>query len=131
MAISVDSVYSHKVWNEIELSKMVAGGIPYPMLTDANGSIGTMYDVYDFQNGKNLRSTFIIDPTGFIHGMELLTPPIGRSTDEILRQLQAFQNYAQTGELAPSDWHPGEKTLTESIEKTGNIWKEWKPKNYN
>jgi alkyl hydroperoxide reductase subunit AhpC len=129
--VSVDSVYSHKVWNEIELSKMVAGGIPFPMLTDANGSIGKMYDVYDSPNGKNLRSTFIIDPKGFIHGMELLTPPIGRSSEEILRQLQAFQNYAQSGELAPCDWHPGEKTLVESVEKVGHIWEEWKPKSYN
>jgi len=131
LAISVDSVYTHKVWNEIELSNMVQGGIPFPMVTDENGSIGKLYDVYDHAKGTNLRSTFIIDPKGYVHGMELLTSPIGRSSEEILRQLQAFQNYTQTGELAPCDWHPGEKTITESIEKPGHIWKEWKPKNYN
>lgn len=31
LAISVDSNFSHKVWQEVELSKMVEGGIPYPM----------------------------------------------------------------------------------------------------
>jgi alkyl hydroperoxide reductase subunit AhpC len=118
------------VWNEIELSKMVVGGIPFPMLSDGNGEIGKMYEVNDPNQGKSLRSTFIIDPNGMIHGMELLTPPIGRSTDEILRQLQAFQNYVQTSELAPCDWHPGEKTLIESLEKVGHIWEEWKPKKY-
>jgi len=33
---------------------------------------------------------------------------IGRSTEEILRSLQALQ----TGELCPVDWVPGEATLT-------------------
>jgi alkyl hydroperoxide reductase subunit AhpC len=109
---------------------MVVGGIPFPMLSDGNGEIGKMYDVNDAQQGKNLRSTFIIDPSGKIHGMELLTPPIGRSSEEILRQLQAFQQYTQTSELAPCDWHPGEKTLIESVEMAGHIWEVWKPKNY-
>jgi peroxiredoxin (alkyl hydroperoxide reductase subunit C) len=131
LAISVDSVYSHKIWNEIELSNMAGVGMPFPMLTDENGSIGRAYDVYDEQHGKDLRGTFIIDPNGLIHGMELLAAYIGRSSEEILRQLQAFQNYTLSGELAPADWHPGEKTIIEAIEKSGQIWKEWKPKKEN
>ena len=101
--------------------------IPYPMLSDATGNIGRLYDVYDSQKGTTLRSTFIIDPEGFIHGMELLTNSIGRSTDEILRQLKAFQNYKSTGEMAPSDWKPGDKTLVPSASLAGNVWKEWTP----
>lgn len=106
---------------------MVDGGIPFPMLSDENGNIGRMYDVYDSAKGTNLRATFIIDPNSLIHGMELLTNPIGRSTDEILRQLQAFQHYVATGELIPCDWRLGDKTLVESVEKVGHIWEEWKP----
>jgi len=123
----MDSVYTHKVWNETELLNMSGKTIPYPMLSDATGNIGRLYDVYDSQKGTTLRSTFIIDPEGFIHGMELLTNSIGRSTDEILRQLKAFQNYKSTGEMAPSDWKPGDKTLLPSVWLAGNVWKEWSP----
>lgn len=129
LSISTDSVYSHKMWNETELSKMVDGGIPYPMLSDANGNIGRMYDVYDSAKGITLRSTFIIDPNGVIKGMELLSNSIGRSIGEILRQLQALQHNAATGELVPCDWHQGQKTLSGVLEKAGHIWEEWKPEN--
>lgn len=97
------------------------------MLTDEAGKIGQLYEVYDTQTGKTIRGTFIISPEGYIQGMEALTTPIGRSSSEILRQLQAFQNYASTGELAPCDWSPGDKTLTESLELSGKVWTQWKP----
>lgn len=42
LAISVDTVYTHKVWQEGELSKMVPGGLPYPMLSDLGGKIGML-----------------------------------------------------------------------------------------
>ena len=109
---------------------MAGTSIPYPMVTDVNGSIGRLYDVYDMQNGVTLRGTFIIDPEGYIHGAEVLTSPIGRSSGEILRQLKAFQNYVSTGQLMPCDWQPGDKTLTQSLDSAGQIWKEWRPKEY-
>ncbi|MBP7518018.1 MAG: redoxin domain-containing protein, partial [Desulfobulbus sp.] len=33
-SMSVDSVFVHKMWDDHELSKMVNGGIPFPMLSD-------------------------------------------------------------------------------------------------
>ena len=128
MAINVDSVYSHKIWNEIELSKMSNMDIPYPILSDETGSIGKLYDVYDQQTGKTLRGTFIIDPQGYIHGEEILTNSIGRCPGEILRQVKAFQNYVQTGEMAPCNWQPGKKTIVKSTAMSGNVWKQWQPK---
>lgn len=127
LAINTDSEYSHKVWSDMELSKMAERSIPYPMLTDIAGTIGQMYDVYDAQNGIDLRGTFIIDPKGYVHGSEILTTPVGRSSSEILRQLKAFQKYVSTGRLMPCDWNSGDKTLSESIELVGKVWAEWKP----
>ena len=46
LAISVDSRFVHKIWQEEELSKMVDGGVPFPMLSDAGGRIGTVYGVW-------------------------------------------------------------------------------------
>ena len=60
LAISVDSKFSHKIWQETELSKMVSGGVPYPILSDPGGKIGTLYGVYDEEAGVNVRGRFII-----------------------------------------------------------------------
>ncbi len=49
--MSVDSRFSHKIWQEEELSRMVDGGVPYPMLSDAGGRIGMAYGVYDEEAG--------------------------------------------------------------------------------
>jgi alkyl hydroperoxide reductase subunit AhpC len=131
LSINTDSVYTHKVWNDIELSKMISGGMPYPMVTDATGSIAKLYGVYDNQTGTTLRGTFIIDSEGYIHGMEVLTSPVGRSTSEIIRRLKAYQTYVSTQKLIPADWNPGDKTLTESVELAGRVWTEWKPMQVN
>jgi alkyl hydroperoxide reductase subunit AhpC len=113
--------------NEIELSKMIEGGVPFPMLSDETGNIGKAYEVFDEQLGTTLRGTFIIDPEGYIHGMEILTTPVGRSSTEILRQLKAFQIYKSNNSLVPADWNVGGKTLADSIDLVGKISTVWKP----
>ena len=90
--MSIDSVFVHKMWNDHELSKMVKGGVPFPMLSDAGGKVGTVYGVYDENAGVETRGRFIIDPDGIIQGYEILTPPVGRNVSESLRQVQAFQH---------------------------------------
>jgi alkyl hydroperoxide reductase subunit AhpC len=125
--MSTDSRFTHKIWNEVELSKMVEGGIPYPMLSDQGGRIGTLYGVYDEAAGVDIRGRFLIDPDGVIQGMEVLTPSVGRNPDELIRQIQAFQHVRATGEVMPSGWTPGETTLTPGPDLAGNVWKVWKP----
>ena len=125
--MSVDSRFTHKIWNEVELSKMVEGGIPFPMLSDQGGRIGAAYGVYDEAAGVDIRGRFIIDPDGVIQAMEVLTPPVGRNPEELIRQVQAFQHVRKTGEATPSGWTPGEKTLKPSPELAGKVWEVWQP----
>ena len=108
---SVDSQFSHKIWQEQELSKMVPGGVPYPMLSDTGGRIGRLYGVYNEREGVNVRGRFLIDPDGIIQAMEVLTPPVGRNFEELSRQVKAFQHVRKTGEPPPAGWQPGKKTL--------------------
>ncbi len=129
MAISVDSVFVHKIWQEEELSKMVDGGVPYPLLSDGAGSLGKIYGVYDETAGVDVRGRFLIDPDGVVQAMEILTPPVGRSVDETLRQIQAFQHVRKTGgsEVCPSGWTPGKTVLNPGPDLVGKVWKVWKP----
>ncbi len=125
--MSVDSVFSHKIWQEEELSKMIEGGVPYPMLSDAGGKVGKLYGVYDEDAGVNIRGRFIIDPDGIIQAMEVLSPPVGRNVAELIRQVQAFQHVRETGEVIPSGWQPGKPTLKPGPDLAGKVWKVWKP----
>ena len=128
LAVSTDKVFSHKIWEETELSKMVDGGIPYPMVEDPTGEIGKMYGVYDSGSGVNVRGRFIIDPDQTVLAQEVLTDPVGRNVSELVRQIKGFQMNRETGEVAPSGWQPGGKTLQPGPDAVGKVWKQWNPK---
>lgn len=125
--MSTDSRFSHKIWDEQELSKMTADGIPFPLLSDAGGRIGEVYGVYDEEAGVDIRGRFIIDPDFVLRAMEVLTPEVGRNVSELIRQVKAFQHVRATGEVTPSGWQPGKPTLTPGPALVGNVWKEWQP----
>ncbi len=127
LSMSVDSRFSHKIWQEEELSKMVEGGVPFPMLTDPGGSVGEVYGVYDEASGTDIRGRFIIDPEGTIRAMEVLTSEVGRNVSELVRQVKAFQHVVATGEVTPSGWQPGKATLSPSPDLVGKVWTIWKP----
>ena len=127
MSMSVDSVFVHKMWNDHELSKMVEGGIPYPMLSDAGGKVGEIYGIYDEDAGVETRGRFIIDPDGIVQGYEVLTPPVGRNVSETLRQVTAFQLVRESkgAEATPSGWKPGKMTLKPGVDLVGKVWEAW------
>lgn len=108
---------------------MVEGGVTYPMLSDPAGRIGTLYGVYDEEEGVDIRGRFLIDPDGVTQAIEVLTEPVGRNVDEMIRQVKAFQHVRATEgkEATPAGWQPGEDTLKPGPELVGKVWKEWKP----
>lgn len=124
----MDSIFVHKMWNDHELSKMVKGGVPFPMLSDGGGRVGTAYGIYDADAGVENRGRFIIDPDGVIQAYEVLTPPVGRNVSETLRQIQAYQHVrASKGtEATPSGWRPGKLTLKPGPDLVGRVWEVWK-----
>lgn len=99
---SVDSVFSHKAWDEKEL-----GGIQYPILSDFNKEITNRYGILDERVSASLRGTYIIDPEGILRYQLVSDLGVGRSVTETLRVVAALQ----TGENCPIDWQPGDKTL--------------------
>jgi len=129
MSVSVDSHFVHKMWNDHELSRMVEGGVPFPMISDQAGNIGRAFGVWDETQGIEMRGRFIIDPDGVIQAIETLTPPVGRRLSETIRQIQAFQLVRASGgtEATPAGWMPGQPTLKPGPALVGSVWKEWKP----
>ena len=126
--MSIDSMFVHKMWDDDELKKMVNGGVPFPMLSDAGGRVGKIFGIFDENAGVETRGRFIIDPDGVVQGFEVLSPPVGRNVSETLRQLQAFQLVRETkgAEATPSGWRPGKQTLKPGIDLVGRVWEVWK-----
>ncbi len=99
---STDSQHSHKAWFERDLPE-----VKYPVIADTTHEVSKAFGVLKEDQGIAYRGTFIIDPEGFLRYKVVSDLSVGRSVDETLRVLKAFQ----TGELCPIDWKPGEKTL--------------------
>lgn len=105
LAISVDSVYTHRAWWNHEIKK-----VSFPIVSDLTKTIclnyGTLID-----KGISLRGTFIIDADGLVQHMSVNNLGIGRGIDEVLRLLDAIQYHKSHGELCPANWHVGEKGI--------------------
>jgi alkyl hydroperoxide reductase subunit AhpC len=129
ISVSVDSHFVHKIWNDVELSKMADGGVPFPMVADQAGNVGRAYGCWDETQGVELRGRFIIDPDGVIQAMEMLTPPVGRKLSETIRQIQAYQHVRATEgrEACPAGWEPGKPTLKPGPDLVGKVWEVWNP----
>ena len=69
LTVSVDSVYSHKVWAERE-------GFRFPLLSDfwPHGGVAREYGVFNAAAGYADRGTFLIDPAGIVRFTELVPP---------------------------------------------------------
>ena len=129
LVISVDSVDSHRAWQEKQLTKMVKGGVIFPMLSDPEGEIGACFGLYDAEKGVDGRGCFLIDPKGAIQSIDILSDPVGRNVSEILRRLRALQHHQATGEYMPCGWQPGRPVLTADTEEAKkacekkDVWK--------
>jgi peroxiredoxin (alkyl hydroperoxide reductase subunit C) len=112
LGISVDSQFSHLAWIQTERKNGGIGDISYPLVADLKKEIASAYNVLDEEAGVALRGLFIIDPDGVIMHSTINNLPVGRSVDETLRVLQAFQ-YVQShpDEVCPANWTPGERTM--------------------
>ena len=112
LGVSVDSQFSHLAWVQTERKNGGLGDIAYPLVADLKKEIASAYNVLDEEAGIALRGLFIIDPQGVIMHSTINNLPVGRSVDETLRVLQAFQHVkAHPDEVCPANWQPGEKTM--------------------
>lgn len=73
----------------------------YPLLSDFHKNISRDYDVLIEKDGIALRGLFIIDPKGTIRQLSINDLPVGRSVDETLRLIKAFQFVEKHGEVCP------------------------------
>eukprot|EP00069_Balaena_mysticetus_P001481 bmy_15352T0 len=111
VACSVDSQFTHLAWINTPRRQGGLGPISIPLLSDLNHQISKDYGVYLEDSGHTLRGLFIIDDKGILRQITLNDLPVGRSVDETLRLVQAFQYTDKHGEVCPAGWKPGSETI--------------------
>lgn len=111
LGASVDSKYSHLAWTEKPREEGGIKGLAYPLLEDLKKELAEEYGVLDEAGAVALRGLFLIDPDGIVQHATVNNLGVGRSVDETLRVVQAFQHVRDNGEVCPADWKPGTKAM--------------------
>ncbi len=108
LAISTDSVYSHRAWINTSEAQGGLGSLNYVLASDITKDVSRDFGVLMEDKGIALRGLFIIDPDGVLQYQVVHSLNIGRSVEETLRVLEALK----TGGLCQADWKPGQKPMT-------------------
>lgn len=111
--ISVDSIYVHKAWVETKREEGGLGGnLKYPLLSDLNKVAARDYGILTGDESVALRGLFLISPEGILMHATINNLSVGRSTNEALRVLKAFQFVSKhDGQVCPADWEEGKDTM--------------------
>lgn len=114
LGVSVDSKFSHLAWTNMDVKNGGVGSLAYPLVSDITKSISQDYGVL-VEDGENagvaLRGLFIISPEGILRQITINDLPVGRSVDETLRLIRAFQFVDANGEVCPANWDQGGATI--------------------
>ncbi len=99
---STDNEYSHLAWCQQHSDLK---NLKYPLL--AAQKLSADLGILEPSEHVCLRATYVVDPQGVIRWACANALSVGRSTDEVLRVLDALQS----DELCPCNWKKGEPTI--------------------
>lgn len=119
ITVSTDTAFVHKAWYD---TSETIGKVKFPMLADPSRRVCKNYETLIEDEGLSLRATFIISPEGFIKAFEFHDNSIGRSSEELIRKLQAAKFISENkGHVCPMNWKPKKETLKPELSLVGKI----------
>jgi alkyl hydroperoxide reductase subunit AhpC len=80
-------------------------------MTDQTKVISKAYGVHKDDQGVANRGLFIIDNLGNLRQVIINDLGVGRSVDEAMRLVQAYQHVDKNGEVCPVNWKPGQPAI--------------------
>jgi alkyl hydroperoxide reductase subunit AhpC len=122
LALSVDSVESHKGWiNDINETQNVE--VNFPIIADEDRKISEAYDMIHPNASVNatIRSLFIIAPDKTVKLIISYPASTGRNFQEILRVIDSLQLTAYESVATPADWKDGDQVVVLPSIKTEDI----------
>ena len=114
VGVSIDSKFTHLAWTQRPRREGGIDGLAFPLLADVNKQMSRVYGVL-CDDGVALRGLFLIDPDGVVQHATVNNLSVGRSVDETLRVLRAFQHVREHGDVCPADWEPGHRTINPDV----------------
>jgi len=111
LGVSVDSHFSHHAWMSQDRKAGGIKGNQYALIADTTKAISRDYGVLIEEAGIALRGLFVINPEGVVEAATVHNLPVGRSVDETLRVIKAFQFVAKHGEVCPANWTEGKSSM--------------------
>lgn len=109
IAVSTDTHFTLWMWKK---TSPTMKNVKFPLCGDPSGAVSRAYGVWNPKTGLDRRGRFIINSKGTIMAVEVLTDPVGRNVNELIRQIKAMQAVAKhPGKAAPAGWKPGEKLI--------------------
>ncbi len=115
IGVSIDSHFSHLAWRQTGRELGGLGQIDYPLVADLRKTISRDYDVL-VGDAVALRGLFFIDKEGIVRHQTVNDDPIGRSVDEALRVVKAWQHFEQFGQVCPANWNTGKATIKPTVD---------------
>ena len=112
LAISVDSVESHKDWiKDIEDTQDVR--MNFPIVADPDQKVANLYNmIHPEADAKvTVRSVFFIDPNKKVRATITYPPATGRNFDEVLRVLDGLQLTDGYQVATPGNWKDGDDVV--------------------
>lgn len=88
---STDSHFTHLAWINTSRKEGGLGHLDIPLLADKTMNVARAYGVLNEDTGIPFRGLFIIDGKQNLRQVTVNDLPVGRSVDETLRLVQAFQ----------------------------------------
>lgn len=122
LAVSVDSVDSHKGWIS-DINETQNCTVNYPIIADPDKNVATLYDMIHPKalNNLTVRTVFIIGPDKTVKLSLTYPASTGRNFDEILRVIDSLQLTANYQVATPVDWKHGDDCVVVPAIKTEDI----------
>ncbi len=122
LALSVDSVESHKGWIK-DINETQGVEVNFPIIADEDRKISEAYDMIHPNASVNatVRSLFIIGPDKAVKLIITYPASTGRNFQEILRVIDSLQLTAYHSVATPADWKDGEDVVVVPAIKTEDI----------
>ena len=108
IALSVDSLDSHKKWIE-DINQTQDAKVNFPLIADADRKVATLYGMLHPEASETVtvRSVFVIDPDKKVRLTLTYPASTGRDFNEILRVIDSLQLTSYHQVATPANWKQG------------------------
>ncbi len=120
LVVSTDTVFSHKRWIETE---SLLAGFKISMVSDRTTALSRYFGILNHNSWNSERWTFVISPEWVLKSIEVITEPVWRSANDLIRKLKWLKFVTENPwQACPASWNNDMPVLKPSIKIAGNVW---------